>query len=249
MNASMHIGTSGWHYDHWRGRFYPPDLPAERMLAFYAGHFASVEINNSFYHLPTPAALAGWREATPPSFVFAAKASRYITHMKKLKDPESGLGNLLPRMEVLGEKLGPILFQLPPRWRLDMDRLAAFLAALPAGHRYAFELRDPSWHALAVYQLLAEHGVAHCIYDLGGYQSPLEITADFAYVRLHGPGGAYQGSYSAETLAAWAARIAAWRERLRAVYVYFDNDEAGCAVRNALDLRSLVETAASKQQG
>jgi uncharacterized protein YecE (DUF72 family) len=240
VSCSIHIGTSGWQYDHWRGSFYPPDLPPEGMLAFYARHFDAVEINNSFYRMPSPAAVAGWRDATPPDFRFAAKASRYLTHMKKLKDPEPGLANFLPRLDALGSKLGPILFQLPPHWRCDLDRLAAFLGALPPGRRYAFELRDPSWHTPAVYALLARHHVASCIYDLGGIQSPLELTADFAYVRLHGPAAAYQGSYDRPALEGWARRLREWAAHLVQIHVYFDNDEAGYAPRNALELRALV---------
>lgn len=238
--GEIRVGTSGWHYAHWRGPFYPPDLPAARMLAFYVRQFLTVEINNSFYHLPAPATLRHWREAVPPEFCFAIKASRYLTHMKKLKDPEAGLARFLPLAEVLGTKLGPILFQLPPRWGCDPERLAAFLAALPAGHRYAFELRDPTWHTPAVYQLLARHNAAFCVYELAGFQSPIELTADFAYVRLHGPGGKYQGSYDQEALAGWAERLRAWQRAGRRSYVYFDNDEAGFAARNARDLCALL---------
>ncbi len=238
--SRIRIGTSGWHYDHWRGPFYPPDLPASDMLPFYARHFDTVEINNSFYRMPPPSAIQTWHATTPPDFLFALKGSRYLTHMKKLKDPLPGLANFLPRLDGLREKCGPILFQLPPRWRCDLDRLAVFLAALPPDHRYAFELRDPSWHARAIYDLLARHNAAFCAYDLAGFQSPVELTADFAYVRLHGPAGAYQGCYDHQTLDQWARRIHGWSDRLRGVYVYFDNDQSGYAIRNALDLRALL---------
>jgi uncharacterized protein YecE (DUF72 family) len=245
MPGTIHIGTSGWHYDHWRGPFYPPDLSPAHFLAFYAERFATVEINNSFYRMPSPAALATWRDATPPSFRFAVKGSRYLTHMKKLKDPETGLANFLPRLEALGEKLGPILFQLPPHWRADPERLAAFLTALPASQRFAFELRDPSWHVPAIYERLAHHNAACCIYDLAGRQSPVALTADFVYVRLHGPDGAYQGCYDLAALAAWARRVREWADTMRAVYVYFDNDERGYAPSNALTLRALVDQPAA----
>jgi uncharacterized protein YecE (DUF72 family) len=181
------------------------------MLAFYARQFLTVEINNSFYHLPAPATLRQWREAVPPEFCFAIKASRYLTHMKKLREPEPGLARFLPLAEVLGAKLGPILFQLPPRWGCDAERLAAFLAALPTGHRYIFELRDPTWHTPAIYHLLARHNAAFCVYELTGIRSPIKVTADFAYVRLHGPDGKYQGCYDQEALAGWAERLCVWQ--------------------------------------
>jgi uncharacterized protein YecE (DUF72 family) len=241
MTGNIRIGTSGWHYPHWRGPFYPADLPAGQMLEFYVRHFSSVEVNNSFYRLPTSAALQSWRNTTPNDFCFAVKASRFLTHMKKLKDPETGLAKFLARVEQLGERLGPVLFQLPPRWRCNLERLACFLAALPEGRSYSFELRDPSWHVPNVYCLLGHHNVAFCIYELSGFQSPLQITADFVYVRLHGPEGAYQGSYSTASLEAWARRLREWGSGLKGVYVYFDNDQAGFAARNALELKRLLD--------
>jgi uncharacterized protein YecE (DUF72 family) len=143
----LRVGTSGWHHPHWVGPFYPPGTRPDRFLGLYTRHFGSAEINNTFYRLPTPAAVAGWREATPPGFLFAAKGSRFITHMKKLKDPAEGLRRYLEPLALLGDKLGPVVFQLPPRWRLDLGRLAAFLGMLPAGRRFAFEFRDQSWFA------------------------------------------------------------------------------------------------------
>jgi uncharacterized protein YecE (DUF72 family) len=240
MKAEVRIGTSGWQYRHWKGNFYDAELPVARMLEAYCQHFDTVELNNSFYKLPSAEAFAHWRQSTPKGFVFAVKGSRFITHMKKLKDPESGLRKLLPRAEQLGEKLGPILFQLPPAWRVDVQRLQDFLHALPRKHRFAFEFRDPSWHCPEVLALLSRSNVAFCIYDLAGFQSPLEITADFAYVRLHGPGGRYQGSYSGEALEEWALRIRGWARKLKAVYVYFDNDQEGYAAANALELLERV---------
>lgn len=233
------IGTSGWHYEHWQGVFYPPGLAREQWLGHYAGVFDTVEINNSFYRLPSDAALHAWHDATPAGFLFSVKASRYLTHMKKLREPQAGLAKFLPPLVALGDKLGPLLFQLPPRWRCNAPRLAEFLAALPAGREYAFELRDPSWHCPEVLELLRAYNAAFCIYDLAGFCSPLHVTADFAYVRLHGPGAAYGGCYTDAALAQWAARMGAWRG-LRRVYVYFDNDQAGYAVQNALALRALL---------
>jgi uncharacterized protein YecE (DUF72 family) len=240
MPCDVRIGTSGWHYKHWRGPFYDPALPAREMLAFYLRQFDSVEINNSFYRLPTEEALKAWRESTPANFVFAMKASRFITHNKKLSDPESALDKFMPRAEILGRKLGPILFQLPPRWHVNPERLDSFLKMLPKRHRYAFEMRDPTWHIEPIYRLLHAHNAAFCPYDLAGFQSPIEITADFTYIRLHGPAGPYQGSYSHEALATWAKRIRGWRRKLKGIYVYFDNYQEAFAAKNALELKRLV---------
>jgi uncharacterized protein YecE (DUF72 family) len=160
--------------------------------------------------------------------------------MKKLKDPERSLAPFLERIALLGEKLGPILFQLPPRWHFDAARLAAFLMALPAAHRYALELRDRSWINAEALDLLSAHGAAFCIYELGGYRSPREVTADFVYIRLHGPGGPYQGRYDRQTLTAWAEATAAWTRQGREVFCYFDNDAAGFAAQNALQLQEML---------
>ena len=238
--GSIHIGTSGWHYGHWRGPFYPDDLGPEGFLEFYAARFQTVEINNSFYHLPTESALSTWRDTVPPDFIFAVKGSRFITHMKKLLDPERSLAPFLARVILLNDKLGPILFQLPPRWRFNPDRLAAFLTALPGTCRYTLELRDVSWINDRTLDLLAQHNVAFCIYELDGYLSPQETTADFVYIRLHGPNGPYQGRYGTRTLAGWAGAISAWSRQGREVFCYFDNDESGFAPQNALELQELL---------
>jgi uncharacterized protein YecE (DUF72 family) len=210
------------------------------MLAHYAGQFDTVEINNSFYRLPSPDAFREWHAGTPAGFRFAVKASRFITHMKKLKDPEPALENFLPRAEMLGRKLGPILFQLPPWWECHRGRLEEFLAALPRGHRYSFELRNVTWHTPEVLHALRRHNAAFCIYEIAGFRTALEVTADFVYVRLHGPGGAYQGSYGDAALSAWAGRIRAWSKELKGIYVYFDNDQEAFAARNALRLKELL---------
>lgn len=245
--GQIYVGTSGWHYGHWKGPFYAVDLPEAEMLPFYAARFRTVEINNTFYRLPAAETFSQWRKATPEGFVFAVKASRYLTHMKKLKDPQEPLALLLEHASALGEKLGPILFQLPPRWRCNPQRLQDFLAALPAGHRYAFEFRDESWFDRRVCDALAEAGVAFCIFELAGLQSPREVTADFVYVRLHGPGGAYQGEYGNSGLAPWAAAISAWARQGKDVYCYFDNDQAGYAARDAPRLQAMVTQSKSSR--
>lgn len=238
--VSVLIGTSGWSYGHWKGPFYPSDLPAGRFLSFYAGIFRTVEINSTFYRLPEERTLARWRDSVPSSFIFAIKGSGFITHRKKLRDPRATLVPFFERIALLGDKLGPILFQLPPKWSFDLGRLASFLGALSRDFRYVFEFRDPSWFAREARDELVRHRVAFCIYDLGGRLSPEEITADFVYVRLHGPGAPYQGVYDDGALAGWAEKFRAWASRGMSVYCYFDNDQAGFAVRNALQLQGML---------
>jgi uncharacterized protein YecE (DUF72 family) len=236
----IHIGTSGWHYDHWRGPFYPEDLAPKDFLTFYRQHFHTVEINNSFYRLPSEKTLVDWRESVPSGFIFAVKGSRYITHMKKLKDPGQSVPPLLERLQALGDRLGPILFQLPPRWHFNEERLQTFLEALPRNYRYALEFRDPSWLNQKACRLLSKHGAAFCIYELAGRISPKKVTADFVYIRLHGPGAAYQGRYDRQTLAGWAGAISAWTAQGLTVFAYFDNDEAGYAAQNARELQEML---------
>jgi uncharacterized protein YecE (DUF72 family) len=239
--SRIHIGTSGWHYNHWRGPFYPDRMPAGEFLAHYQKFFHTVEINNSFYHLPQEKTFATWREAVPRKFLFAVKGSRYITHMKKLKDPEKSLSKFLVRIEELKEKLGPILFQLPPRWKFNGGRLDAFLEVLPKKFRCAFEFRDPSWFRDETLDALARHGAAFCIYELAGLLSPREVTADWIYIRLHGPGGKYEGKYSPQTLAGWAGSFSAWARKKKEIFCYFDNDQAGYAAQDALRLQKMIE--------
>jgi uncharacterized protein YecE (DUF72 family) len=238
--CTVRIGTSGWHYKHWLGPFYPRELRAKDMLSWYMERFNTVELNNSFYRLPAAETFEAWRRATPSSFCFAVKGSRYITHRKKLHDPESTVARFMEPVQALRGKLGPILFQLPPHWSCDVPRLTAFLEALPPSHRYTFEFRDPSWHGPAVYRTLSRYNAAFCLYELDGFEAPYEVTADFVYVRLHGPGHKYQGDYSAKQLRDWAQRIVKWRQNLKAVYVYFDNDQAGYAAKNAAELKAMV---------
>ena len=239
--AEIRIGTSGWHYKHWVGRFYPPKMRGDEMLRYYFERFDTVEINNSFYRLPPPETFASWKRQTPPNFAFAVKGSRYLTHMKKLKDPEEGIERLHTSISELGKKLSVVLFQLPPFWKLNMERLEHFLASLPRGIRYTFEFREPSWLNRDVYALLEKYNAAFCIYELAGFHSPIEVTANFAYVRLHGPSlFKYQGSYSDEVMRDWARRIRKWEKTLKAIYVYFDNDDSAYAVDNALTLKAML---------
>jgi len=241
MTSKIHIGTSGWNYKHWLGRFYPKRFPASDMLSFYAGHFDTVELNNSFYHLPSIKSFRSWRETVPEDFIFAVKGSRFITHMKKLKAPKTSTKKFFARVEKLDQKLGPILFQLPPHWRVNVQRLATFLERMPKQYRYAFEFREQSWFMDEVYDLLRQHNVALCIYHMSGYDSPIELTADFTYIRFHGAHSTYGGSYSDWQLRTWAKRIDDWCEQSKEVFIYFNNDPEGHAVTDAKRLRAMIE--------
>ncbi|MDJ0852129.1 MAG: DUF72 domain-containing protein [Myxococcota bacterium] len=237
MGARLRVGTSGYQYRHWRGVFYPQGLAPADWLAFYAEHFDTVEINNTFYGLPPAATFDRWREATPAGFCFALKFSRYGSHMKRLRAPRSTLRTFLGRARRLSDSLGPILVQLPPRWKADPARLEAFLAAAPGDLRFAVELRDPSWLREEVFRVLSEHDAALCIHDLLP-DHPRELTAGFTYLRFHGDG--YGGCYPPQALSAWAQRIRRWLRAGTDVHAYFNNDLEGHAVANALDLRRFV---------
>lgn len=233
----VRVGCSGWHYDHWVGPFYPDGTRASDMLGLYAERFRAVEINNTFYSLPEAKTLKDWAGTVPEGFRFALKASRYITHMKKLKDPEESTVRFFDAIEPLGKRTGPILFQLPPNWKPNADRLDAFLHSLPRGYRYVVECRDTRWHIDAVYEVLHRHDAAFVIWDLAGTQSPMTVTADdLVYVRLHGPDDAYEGCYDDRALDDWAARIAEWRDDGKSVWCFFDNDQNGYAPQNAAAL-------------
>jgi uncharacterized protein YecE (DUF72 family) len=238
--GSVYIGTSGWSYRHWKGTFYPAGLPAKEAFAFYAARFSTVEINNSFYRLLPAATFAQWQSASPKGFIFSVKAPRFITHMKKLKTDHTGLEEFFLNIQGLKRKAGPVLFQLPPKWKINLPRLQDFLSRLPTGHRYTFEFRDTTWYTDRTYRLLEKHNCAFCIYHLASHQSPVEVTADFVYIRLHGPGNKYQGSYTSAELKSWAARCRKWLRGGLDVYIYFDNDEAGYAAGNAKELQRLL---------
>jgi uncharacterized protein YecE (DUF72 family) len=239
--AVARIGCSGWQYRHWRGDFYPDTLPQNRWLEYYAARFDTVEINNTFYRLPEATAFTKWASRVPPGFVYAVKASRFLTHMKKLKDPEEPIDRFLQRAVNLHAALGPVLFQLPPRWPVNIERLRAFLEALPPRHRYAIECREPSWYADEVLALLERHQVALCLHDMRGSAPEKISTGRFVYVRFHGV-ERYSGSYADRTLDAWADWLSARVAAGLPVYAYFNNDIGGHAPRDAVRLRArLVE--------
>lgn len=236
MEARYHIGTSGWHYDHWRVVFYPTGLSKPRWLGFYADHFATVELNNSFYHLPSEKAFANWHDSSPANFTFAVKVSRFITHIKRLRNAEEPLQNFLARARGLRGKLGPLLYQLPPSMKRNDEVLEAFLSLLPGELDHVVEFRHESWLSDEVFDILHHHNVGLCVFDMPALTCPLVATADLAYIRFHGSAGLYWSCYSDEELKEWAQRISRLAERVKKVYIYFNNDAEGFAVRNAMTL-------------
>jgi uncharacterized protein YecE (DUF72 family) len=239
--SRIRVGTSGWTYPHWRGTFYPPELKPRELLPAYCALFDTVEFNYSFYHLPRVSTLAGLWQGTPPDFLFSVKAHRYLTHRLKLQDAGEPLANVIQRVSLLQEKLGPILFQFPERFARDLDRLAGFLALLPPWLRFAFEFRHASWFEPELYELLARHGCALTIADTPDFPREFELTASFVYCRLHGSRVLYGSAYTEGELATWARRAQEWSAGGRDVFIYFDNDFLAHAPRNALRLRELLE--------
>jgi uncharacterized protein YecE (DUF72 family) len=245
MAGRLWIGTSGYVYQHWRGTVYPARVPARDWLAFYAGLFDTVELNNPFYRLPSRAAFAAWRVAVPAGVLFAVKASRYMTHLRRLREPRAPLDRLLRRVRPLGPTLGPVLFQLPPQLHADLPRLATFLRTLGRqphvrGLRSALEVRHPSWLGPEMMDLLRKAGVALCLHDSRALEVTGPVTAEFVYLRRHGWPGRRHGAYPASALRADGRRIRRWLAEGLDVYVYFNNDGGGAAVRDALHLRRLL---------
>jgi uncharacterized protein YecE (DUF72 family) len=239
--ARIWIGTSGWHYESWRGAFFPKGLMVKHQLDYYASQFTTTELNGVFYRTPTEAAVRGWREQTGDDFVFAWKASKFITHWKRLSDRSvNSLALLESRLALLSPKAGPVLFQLPPQFKVDADRLAGFLKLLPAKRRYSFEFRHPGWYEPRILRMLSDRNISLCLSDHHDAPAPWQRTADFVYVRGHGPGGRYKGNYPLATLSTWAERIRSWKAQGCDVYVYFDNDQKSAAPADALKLRGLL---------
>jgi uncharacterized protein YecE (DUF72 family) len=235
-----YIGTSGWHYEHWRYSFYPGTLAKAKWLEFYAGYFDTVELNNSFYRLPSEAAFAAWRNSSPAGFTFAVKVSRFVTHIKRLKNVQEAVETFMSRAKILGDKLGPLLYQLPPNMHRNDERLESFLGTLPRGMKHVFEFRHRSWLDDEVFEILRKHNVGLCVFDMPSLTCPLVATADFAYIRFHGSTGLYFSCYSDEELAGWAERLAGLTAKLKEVYIYFNNDAETFAVRNAMTLREYL---------
>jgi uncharacterized protein YecE (DUF72 family) len=232
--GKIYVGTSGWLYKHWRDTFYPKGIKQKEEFEYYSLFFNTVELNNPFYRLPSRETFECWRKNSRPDFLYIVKASRYITHMKKLNETEDALQLFLNNCDGLEEKLGPILFQLPPGWKFNIERFEKFLKTLPKGYRFAFEFRNPTWYNKDVNKLLKQYNCAFCIYQLAGHISPIEVTADFVYLRLHGPTkNKYQGNYDYNTLKTWAEQSRDWQSAGKDVFIYFDNDDSGYAAFNA----------------
>jgi uncharacterized protein YecE (DUF72 family) len=234
------VGTSGWQYDSWRGPLYPADLAKRAWLRYFAERFPTVEVNNSFYVLPKPSTFERWRDETPEGFVVTVKASRYITHIRRLRDCADPVATFWERARLLGPRLGPVLFQLPPRFAVDVDLLRAFVRVLPAGIRPAFEFRDRSWERDDVYEVLDGASAAFVLADRPGARVPDVVTGGWSYVRFH-QGRPGEPDYPREKLRRWAARVAS--TDATSTYVYFNNDPGGAAVRDALAFTAMLRGA------
>jgi len=244
MSLQYYIGTSGWHYDHWQNLFYPPTLPRKQWLQYYAQAFNSVEINSSYYRMPLESTFANWNSSVPDDFCFSVKASRFITHIKRLKDSREAVETFVSRAKSLGAKLGPLLFQLPPGLHRNDSLLESFLILLnnqDISSSSVFEFRHPSWMADSVFQILQTYHAGFCIFDMPEYTSPFVITSDFMYLRFHGKNDLYSGCYPENELKTWADKIARIPSTLKSIYIYFNNDAGGYAVQNALTLKNYLQ--------
>ena len=239
----MRVGCSGWMYKHWRGLFYPEDLPVKRWFEHYAAEFDTVEINNSFYRLPGPETFRAWRAQAPEEFCYAVKANRYLTQRKKLKDPEEPLTRMMASFDALRPALGPVLYQMPPHFRINLERLENFLKLMPPDVVNVFEFRDPSWYAEDTFALLDRYGASFCVHDMPGSQTARLATGPIAYVRFHGGEGKYWGRYSDEGLLGWTDWIVEQTRAGRPVWAYFNNDLEGHAIHDAQTLRAMLRQA------
>ena len=234
----VHIGTSGWQYKYWKEAFYPREVPQSRWLEYYATQFGAVEVNNTFYRLPPVETFATWAARTPDDFIFALKASRYLTHMKRLRDPEEPVSRLLERVAPLGSKLGPILLQLPPNFTIDLEVMDAALSCFPPGVKVAVEPRNSTWFVDEYAEVLSRHNAASCIAVSPDRETPLWRTADWGYARFHEGQTAPFTSYGKRTLLRWTERLRELFDDAK-VYAFFDNDTNACAPRNAKALAAL----------
>ena len=238
MAGDVRIGCSGWSYPHWRKRFYPEKLPAREHFTFYAQHFNTVELNNSFYRQPPPERFVAWRDQAPPGFVFAVKGSRYVTHIKRLAVDQKSIDLVVDGARGLDDKLGPILFQLQANFHVDLERLEHFVGMLPDDLRFSLEFRHDSWLVPAVFELLRAHRIALCIPDHPRMPKSFELTSDFTYIRMHLPPRGL--GYGQRSLQPWANRVIDWRRAGLDVFVYFNNDMEGHAIKDAQALVALV---------
>lgn len=240
--ASIYIGTSGWSYDHWKDNFYPQKLKNAQWLNFYSENFLTVEINSTFYRMPRESTVDNWFKQVPENFLFSVKASQYITHRKRLHDCQDSVEYFYKMISHLESKMGPILFQLPPSFKINAERLNEFIGLLDKKSKITFEFRHPSWFCDEIYEILNKNNIALCITDLNGQLSPEEITGDFTYIRLHGPQKAYQGSYNTAEIKNWKKKIEKWTSKNISVFCYFDNDEKGHAIADAKSLQTFFKS-------
>ncbi len=234
--ANVHIGCSGWNYNHWKGLFYPSGSLSKNWFSEYSEVFSTVEINNTFYQLPEASVFRKWHAQAPPGFIYAVKANRFITHMKKLKASASSVEKFLKRAKMLKKHLGPILFQLPPHWKVNVKRLDDFTDMLPEGLEYIFEFRDKSWYDERIYQLLTNKRMSMCLHDMKGSESPMIKVGPVCYIRFHGSTSLYGGKYHISALRKWAGFIREAASEKKGVYAYFNNDSEANAPKDALRL-------------
>jgi len=238
--TKIRIGTSGWLYFHWQGRFYPDDLPKNKWFDYYTSRFDTVELNSTFYHLPKIKTVKNWQNNSPKNFLYAVKASRFITHIKRLNNVEEPVRNFYDVVLPLKEKLGPLLFQLPPSMKQNANLLESFLKLLPKKPKSVFEFRNQTWFNDKTYKLLEKYNAAFCIHDLQGNESPRIQTSDCIYIRFHGTNDRYSGSYSISQLQEWAGWIKEQSKKARGIYIYFNNDAHGHAIKNARQLKEMI---------
>lgn len=238
--AQYYIGTSGWQYDHWKGIFYPDKLPKSKWLEFYATYFSTVEVNNSFYRLPSNEIFIKWRTSTPSGFIFTVKVSRYITHIKRLKTADESMKKFIEHVDCLQDKLGPLLYQLPPNMKSDKELLADFPSFLLRHYDHIFEFRNSSWFTDKIFDLLRCYYAGFCVYDMPGITCPLIATNSTGYIRFHGNEALYSSCYTRNEMIVWARRIEAMGKELSKVYLYFNNDARGYALSNATEIVKML---------
>jgi len=238
--CDIRIGTSGWYYNHWTELFYPAGLQKSKWFEYYAGHFDTVEINNTFYHQPKQESIKRWQRLAPEHFIYSVKANRYITHIKRLKDSAEPLDRFFEGVGLLKKKLGPILYQLPPSMHKDLDVLETFIKLLPKKRLAVFEFRHKSWFSEDTYKLLDKFGIGFCVHDMSGIISPRIVTGDIIYIRFHGSTGRYEGNYSKSALQNWAKWLKERTKQVQSIYAYFNNDIDANAISNAKTLKELL---------
>jgi len=236
----IRIGTSGWYYNHWSGLFYPANLPKTRWFQYYAEHFDSVEVNNTFHQLPKQESVKKWYAQAPKNFIYTVKANRYITHIKRLKNASDALERFFETVDLLKQKLGPVLYQLPPSLQKDLDLLGGFIRLLPKNRIAVFEFRHKSWYSDDTFELLNKFNVGFCVHDMPSKQSPRINTGNIIYIRFHGSTEKYSGNYTKSTLKDWVHWLKEQNKKARRIYIYFNNDFNAFAVENAKQIKEQI---------